>query len=225
MHGIHLHAVEFAYGQTPFLRVPNYQLPNGESLFVHGPSGSGKSTFLNLLAGILTPNKGQVHLGDVCISELSNSARDRWRRDHLGYLFQQFNLISYLSVFVNVLLSCQLSKVRKHHCQQQFGSALQAAQHWLTKLDIAPSLWQQPVQHLSIGQQQRIAAARALMGGPKFIIADEPTSSLDRVRQQQFIDLLFALTSEENTTLIFVSHDLTLADHFSQQISLLDWRL
>lgn len=189
------------------LHLPRWQVRAGEHVFLHGPSGSGKTTMLSLLAGVLTATRGQLQVMGKDLGRLRGAARDRYRADHLGLIFQQFNLIGHLSVLDNVLLPCRFS-ARRAQAVRQGGLT---AQQLLQRLDLAPDLWQRPAQQLSVGQQQRVAAARALIGQPALIIADEPTSALDASRQQAFLQLLSQACREAHATLIFVSHDLRLA--------------
>ena len=204
------------------LSIPSFRVEAGDRVFLHGPSGSGKSTLLGLLGGVLLAQQGAIRLLDQNLNELRSSARDRFRADHIGFLFQQFNLIPYLSTLENVLLPCQFSASRKARALKSGGSLKQEAQRLMMHLDMDAELWQQPVNALSVGQQQRVAAARALMGSPEIIIADEPTSALDADRQNAFIELLMRECAESKTTLIFVSHDQRLASAFTHNISLAD---
>jgi len=192
----------------------------GDRIFVYGPSGSGKSTLLGLLGGVLSPERGTISLLGHELTKMSPSARDRLRADHIGFVFQQFNLIPYLSVTDNVLLSCRFS-ARRHSRAVASGCTLHGeAARLLDHLDIAPELRHRPVTQLSVGQQQRVAAARALIGRPEVVIADEPTSALDAERQIAFLDLLSRECIAANATLLFVSHDRRLASGFSLEISL-----
>ncbi|PCM44514.1 ABC transporter ATP-binding protein [Marinobacter sp. ANT_B65] len=200
----------------PALTFPDLLLPRGEHLFLHGPSGTGKSTFLSLLAGMLPPATGTINLLGTSIQKLGSGKRDRFRADHIGVIFQQFNLVPYLTAQANVTLPCRLSKIRK----TSSGEASGAAQTLLTALNIPESHWQKKVTQLSIGQQQRIAAARALIGAPEIILADEPTSALDSNNRDRFIDLLLKLAEESSTSVLFVSHDRSLAQRFHHQIQL-----
>jgi putative ABC transport system ATP-binding protein len=192
----------------------------GDRIFLYGPSGSGKSTLLGLLGGVLTPQRGTISLLGHELTQMSPSARDRLRADHIGFVFQQFNLIPYLSVTDNVLLSCRFS-ARRHARALASGNTLHAeAARLLDHLDIAPGLRHRRVTQLSVGQQQRVAAARALIGGPEIVIADEPTSALDAERQLAFLDLLSRECIAANSTLLFVSHDRRLASGFTREIAL-----
>ena len=203
-------------GDAFVLELPELLLAAGERLFVHGPSGSGKSTLLNLIGGVVQPARGDVRLLDQPLAALGTAARDAFRAAHTGFIFQQFNLIPYLSVLDNVRLPCRFSPRRA----ERAGDQLQEARRLLSALDIAAELWTRPANRLSVGQQQRVAAARALLGKPEIIIADEPTSALDAGRQAAFLDLLLAEARAAGSSVLFVSHDLALADHFERTLEL-----
>ena len=189
--------------QKPTLYIPSMRVKKGEHLFLHGPSGSGKMTLLNLLTGINKPQAGQIEMLGLDIAQLTEAKRDRFRADHLGVVFQQFNFLPYLSVLENVLLSCDFSQ----HCRQQAGNPNESAKQLLLGMEISGDLLHSQVSSLSMGQQQRVAVARALIGRPEIIIADEPTSALDTDNRDRFLDLLFSETDKFGSTLIFVSHD------------------
>lgn len=191
-----------------------------EQIFVSGQSGSGKSTLLALLSGIIVPQSGQVRVLGTDMRALSAAQRDRFRADHIGIIFQQFNLIPYLSIKENILLPCRFSAVRRKRALSQGKAIEDVAKNLLINLDLEPSLWDVPVTQLSIGQQQRVAAARALIGRPEIIIADEPTSALDADRQERFLELVQHECVQADTTLIFVSHDLRLGKRFTRQLAL-----
>ncbi|UUM30877.1 ABC transporter ATP-binding protein [Vibrio japonicus] len=216
---IELSQVAFTWpgNDSPTLAIPHLQFQQGEHLFVKGPSGCGKSTLLSLLTGINTATEGKVKVLNQSLSDLSGSNRDKFRADHIGYIFQQFNLLPYLSVIENVILPCQFSKKRR---SQVSGDLRDQAKTLLDKLHLSESLMNKPVVELSIGQQQRVAAARALIGKPKLIIADEPTSSLDYDNRTAFIELLLDQVNHANSTLIFVSHDPTLEPLFDRSVDL-----
>ena len=206
---------------NPTLTIASLNIAKGEHVFLYGPSGCGKSTFLSLLAGINRPTSGKLSIFDCELSQLSNSKRDAFRADHLGYIFQNFNLLPYLSPIENVTLGCQFSKQRQKKALA-FSPTLQLeAQRLLIALDLDEQFHQQDVASLSIGQQQRVAAARAFIGSPELIIADEPTSALDANNRQAFIKLLFAQAQAANSTLVFVSHDESLQPLFSRNIDLI----
>lgn len=198
----------------PCLDIPRFQVAADEQVFIHGESGSGKSTLLNLIAAVLVPQRGRIEAMGQELSGLSAAARDRFRVDHIGLVFQQFNLIPYLSVLDNVLLPCRFSKRRRARA----GDARQAAATLLKHLDLSEDLWRRPATQLSVGQQQRVAAARALIGRPEIVIADEPTSALDAARQAAFLDLLRRECAAAHAALLFVSHDQRLAAGFPRQV-------
>lgn len=208
-------------GGEPLLSIPSLEIEAGAKVFIGGPSGSGKSTLLNLLSGVLSGYRGQLNVMGQPLAELSASKRDHFRADHMGYIFQMFNLIPYLGVLDNVLLPCRFSRLRQQRALQQSGSLEGEARRLLAQLDLAdPKLQAQPVNRLSVGQQQRVAAARALMGAPELIIADEPTSSLDSDRRNAFLDLILEESNRQNSTLVFVSHDRALQQRFDQVVDL-----
>lgn len=204
------------------LDIPSLRISVGERIFLHGPSGSGKSTLLGLLGGVLLPESGNIHLLGTDIIALHGRARDRFRADHIGFLFQQFNLVPYLSVLDNVLLPCNFSAYRRDRAQVGADNVNDVAKKILAQLDLAESLWKRKASELSVGQQQRVAMARALIGQPEILIADEPTSALDAERQIAFLDLLLDACEKTSATLLFVSHDRRLASEFTREISLLD---
>jgi putative ABC transport system ATP-binding protein len=208
--------------QPACLDIDRFRIDAGERVFLHGPSGSGKSTLLALLGGILMPQKGSVRVLGTDLTKLSAGERDRFRVDHIGFIFQQFNLIPYLSVFDNVLLPCRFSSRRRLRAAASGTALIDEAVRVLDHLGLGPELRDRPVTALSVGQQQRVAAARALIGRPEILIADEPTSSLDAERQNDFLDLLLKECDAAQATLLFVSHDRRLATHFTSEVSLLD---
>lgn len=204
---------------APCLEIDSLQLLPGETVFLHGPSGSGKSTLLGLLGGVLLPQHGSIRMLDTDLGGLTGPARDRFRGDHIGYIFQQFNLIPYLSVLDNVLLPCRFSTRRQARAAQA-GSARDEAARLLDALGLGKAALQRPVTELSVGQQQRVAAARALLGRPEILIADEPTSALDAERQADFLSLLLQQAQSSGATILFVSHDRRLAGRFDRELAL-----
>ncbi|MBK6636373.1 MAG: ABC transporter ATP-binding protein [Rhodocyclaceae bacterium] len=191
----------------------------GERVFLHGASGAGKSTLLGLVAGVLVPSAGELLVMGQSLAALSGPQRDVFRADHMGILFQQFNLIPYLPVLDNVLLPCRFSRRRLSRCTPP-ADPVQDARRLLDHLEIGVELHGRAASQLSVGQQQRVAAARALIGRPELVIADEPTSALDAARQSAFLDLLARECGESGATLLFVSHDLRLQAHFDRVVSL-----
>lgn len=218
---IELSNLGFAWpGQPELLDIPEFHLRRGESLFLKGPSGSGKTTLLGLLGGVQKPRRGSIRLLGTELGTLSAGARDRFRVDHTGYIFQQFNLLPFLSVRENVELPCRFSRLRAERARQRHGSVDQAAAGLLAHLGLGAALLQRRAAELSIGQQQRVAAARALIGQPELVIADEPTSALDADSREAFLDLLFAECRSAGSSLLFVSHDQDLARRFDRSLSL-----
>ncbi len=198
------------------LAISRFELQQGETAFLYGPSGCGKSTLLSLVGGVLTASRGAVRLLGHDWQQLSSSQRDRLRADHVGFIFQQFNLLPYLSVLDNLLLACRLSERRS----LQAGHPQQTAQRLLEQVGIRSTEWGRRASDLSVGQQQRVAAARALIGRPELVIADEPTSALDEALRDSFMSLLLQTCAEAGSALLFVSHDARLATRFHRQIDL-----
>jgi putative ABC transport system ATP-binding protein len=175
-----------------------------------------------LLGGVLTAQAGSVKILGTDIATLSASERDRFRGEHVGFIFQMFNLIPYLTVRENVLLPARFSPARAARVPAGRSLATEAAR-LLDALGLgAADLVDRPITELSIGQQQRVAAARALLGRPELIVADEPTSSLDFDARENFLRLLMQECSAQGSTLIFVSHDTSLGGLFDRNVSLAD---
>ncbi|RUO57796.1 ABC transporter ATP-binding protein [Pseudidiomarina insulisalsae] len=217
---VELNRLQFSWpgAQSPLLSIPSLTVTRGERVLLRGASGSGKSTLLGLIAGIHTSGPGQVQVLGQDLANLSQHRRDRLRANEIGYIFQQFNLLPYLSASANVTLACQFAPARRERLQQH--DIDQQAAMLLTRLGLTPEQQQQPAHQLSVGQQQRVAAARALLGSPALIIADEPTSALDQAHRDDFIKLLFEACDAQQTTLLFVTHDATLAPLFPRSIEL-----
>lgn len=193
----------------------------GDHVFIQGPSGSGKSTLLNLIGGLLLPSSGSVSLCGVDMESLNYSDRDKNRADNIGYIFQQFNLVPYLDPIANISLPCMFSASRRSKAIDRSGSVHAEARRLLVKLfNDESELQNKNVVNLSVGQQQRVAAARALIGEPALVIADEPTSALDQVNTDLFMDLLFQELEQSHSTLLFVSHDSRLKAKFESTIDL-----
>jgi putative ABC transport system ATP-binding protein len=221
---VQLADLRFAWpGQAqPCVDIAAFDVAPAESVFLHGDSGSGKSTLLALLGGVLVPQTGSVRVLGTELTRLAAGARDRFRVDHTGFVFQQFNLIPYLSMQENVLLPCRFSARRRQRALDRSPTLARECQRLLGELDLDRSLWRRPVTQVSVGQQQRVAAARALIGAPELVIADEPTSALDATRQAAFLDLLARECKRAGATLIFVSHDRRLAAHCARSVALAD---
>ena len=191
------------------LDIDELSVRRGERLFIAGPSGSGKSTLLSLLGGVVVPRTGSVEVLDTNLAAMRGWQRDRFRADHVGFVFQMFNLVPYLSVVDNVTLPCRFSDRRRQRAESRSTTVDGEARRLLAALELDhDGLLERSVVELSIGQQQRVAAARALIGEPEIVIADEPTSALDEGTRERFLELLFAECERAHTTLLFVSHDL-----------------
>ncbi len=201
-------------GAAPLFEITQLALPQGENLFIQGPSGCGKSTLLGMLAGVISVSHGQLEVLGHDMVKLSSVARDRLRGEHMGVIFQQFNLLPYLDVQANVLLPTRLFASRAQAAVQEWGDAQTQALHLIQTLGLPSSVWHQPVHQLSVGQQQRVAAVRALMGSPRLVIADEPTSALDDANQQEFLDLLLGSARKQAASVVMVSHNAHLAQRF-----------
>lgn len=224
-HAIEIEDIRFKWrpGLPDVLHIPGLEVARGERIFIRGASGSGKSTLLSLLAGVNLPTSGSVKILGETISTLSGSKRDHFRSDHIGFVFQLFNLIPYLSVLENVTLPCHFSEIRKQKATTDSGSLNEEAMRLLGHLDMADDgLIHRPVTELSVGQQQRVATARALIGAPEIVIADEPTSALDSDTQEAFIRLLFQECEDSGSALMFVSHDRRLESQFERRIAMDD---
>ncbi len=204
----------------PVLDIAEFSVAAGESVFLHGPSGSGKTTLLGLLGGVLEPPAdARVAILEQNLATLSNAERDAFRGAHLGYIFQMFNLIPYLSVRENILLPCRLNAKRRQAVAESGTGEAETARELADNLGIGDYI-AAPVTQLSVGQQQRVAAARALIGSPELVIADEPTSALDADHREKFIELLFTQARATGATLLFVSHDAALQKLFDRSVSL-----
>ena len=199
------------------IQIPTLAIAKGETLFIHGASGSGKTTLLNLITGVLLPQKGNIEILGNQLTQQKQTARDRFRVDHFGIIFQQFNLIPYLNVYENITLPCSFSERRKTRIEVDRNTIAEESNRLLQALGLKDvGISQRNVTELSTGQQQRVAAARALIGSPEIIIADEPTSALDADAKQGFLKLLFEEVRNTNSALIFVSHDRSLASAFDR---------
>jgi putative ABC transport system ATP-binding protein len=206
----------------PLLQIAAFDVAAGERVFISGPSGSGKSTLLGLIGGVLTPTSGTVRVLGESLGAVSAARRDALRVDRIGFIFQMFNLLPYLSVRDNVALPCRFS-VRRRERATAGGLELRVeADRLLGRLGLDDAgLLDRRVTELSIGQQQRVAAARALFGKPELLIADEPTSSLDVDARASFLELLMTECRTAGSAIVFVSHDKSLAARFDRQVDLL----
>jgi putative ABC transport system ATP-binding protein len=216
---VSIHNLRFSYDKTghdPILEIPEWSVAAGEHVFLHGPSGSGKSTLLNLLAGILATTEGSIKILDQSLDLMSERQRDKFRANHIGLVFQQFNLIHYLSALDNIRLA-------NHFTSAPFRRKTDSranAKELLKTLGINAALHNQPASTLSTGQQQRVAIARSLINTPELLIVDEPTSALDSQSRDAFMTILMEIVTQHNITLIFVSHDQSLTRYFSRTVAL-----
>jgi putative ABC transport system ATP-binding protein len=200
------------------LAVPHFRIAKGESVLLLGESGSGKSTLLSLICGTIVPDRGKVNIAGRNITMLSGGARDKYRAEHIGVIFQQFNLLPFGTVADNILLPLRFAPSRRKGVHDPAAAAAALC----TALGLPDDVLNAKATALSVGQQQRVAVARALIGQPPLIIADEPTSALDATSQAAFLDLLFAQTEAHETTLLMVSHDPRLGARFDRVINMED---
>lgn len=209
---ISLQNVQFSYPEAPdkmVLNIRHWSVSSGEQVFLHGPSGGGKSTLLNLLSGMHKVRTGKVSVLGERLDQMSSRQRDKFRANHIGYVFQQFNLIPYLDAINNIQLAAHFSARKR----QALGDEIHEL---LTTLSISSADWHKPTARLSIGQQQRVAIARALINNPELLIADEPSSSLDQQNRDNFMSVLMSLVDKHRITLLFVSHDMSLSQYFGR---------
>jgi ABC-type lipoprotein export system ATPase subunit len=191
---------------TTIVDVDELNISTGEKIAIVGASGSGKTTLLNLLSGLVVPDQGQIVIDGQDIAALSESMRDRFRANNIGYLFQNFHLLDGYSALENVELGMLFASgaVKRQQATEQ-----------LTRLGLRERLHHQPSE-LSIGQQARVALARATVNNPKIILADEPTGALDSESAREALDLLFEQSASHNSTLICVTHDKSVAANFDR---------
>lgn len=215
---VYLQDVTFSYRQnTQLLQISALEIDEGERVFLYGPSGSGKSTLLGVIGGILRPDTGEVQVLGKDLRRISSAERGRHRGAEMGYIFRNFNLIPYLSVHENIALPCYVhaKRMKRIIASTLDGEVLRIA----GRLDLGECL-QKPAAKLRVDEKQRITLARAIIGAPGLVIADEPTSLLDRDQQEHFLRLLIEVCSEIRSTLIFASHDRLLMSEFERHISM-----
>ncbi|MFK7865408.1 MAG: ABC transporter ATP-binding protein [Pseudohongiellaceae bacterium] len=200
------------------LQIPQFTVQQGESVFLQGDSGSGKSTFLSVLAGVLPASAGSVNILGTELTDLSNKALDKFRARHIGIVFQQFNLVPFLSVAANLRLAARFANQSRQQTQARSLELIEA-------LRLHPNLLERQADRLSVGQQQRVAIARAFINQPEIILADEPTSALDANARDQFVKLLLSIRDVTGCAIVFVSHDQSLASFFDSHQSLADINL
>jgi len=204
-------------GRASFgLSVPAFRMSRGETVLLLGESGSGKSTLLSLICGIVTADAGRVAVGGIDLATLRAGARDRFRAERIGVIFQQFNLLPYASVADNIRLPLRFAPERRKRAAADEAASLCAA------LGLPGGITGTTAGRLSVGQQQRVAVARALIGQPELIVADEPTSALDAATQDTFLSLLFDRIAAAGSSLLMVSHDERLGARFDRVVRLAD---
>ena len=214
---VYLSEVGFVFdqGEERVLEIPSWEVARSERVFLQGESGSGKSTLLSLLSGMFVPSSGQVSVLGTELSALSTRERDRFRAGNIGFVFQQFNLIPYLSVLDNILLAAQFGEIAD-------VSSRARAEELLIKVNLEVELHGRPAGQLSIGQQQRVAIVRALINSPELLLVDEPTSALDHRNRDSFLNLLTEILDESGCAMVFVSHDPEIGNYFENKLTMLD---
>ncbi|RLT22423.1 MAG: ABC transporter ATP-binding protein [Planctomycetota bacterium] len=210
---ISINQLTFTYGDGTFrLRIPQLTLESGRAAVIVGPSGSGKTTLLNLIAGILPGSGGEIRVGNTDVHRLNDNERRLFRLQHVGQVFQDFQLIDYLNVLDNVLLPCRI-----HPSVTVTKTLRERASLLLSSVEMS-SFWRRSVTRLSQGERQRVAICRALLLSPQVVLADEPTGNLDPVNAERIVRLLRTETSRSGATLIMVTHDHSLLPQFDQII-------
>ena len=200
-------------GRSSFsLNLADLTVSYGEKLLLLGASGTGKSTLLSVISGTLLPDQGSVEIAKTEITNLSASARDRFRAEQLGVIFQQFNLLPFGSVADNILLPLRFAPIRRNRVKDAKSEVARLC----AALGLPVDIGREKASSLSVGQQQRVAVARALIGHPPLIIADEPTSALDINSQDAFLDLLFTQAQTQGTSIVMVSNDERLGPRFDR---------
>ena len=198
---------------TPIIDIPALDIELRGSVFLQGASGSGKSTLLSLLAGTLKASSGTLQILGTDLTSLSSRRRDRFRAEHIGIVFQQFNLIPFLTVEGNL-------KLASRFVNQSVSGTEVRAKKLLESLRLDSAILERRADRLSVGQQQRVAIARAFINQPEILLADEPTSALDTEARDLFMQLLMSVREATGCTLIFASHDSSLASFFETKIVL-----
>src|SRR3954468_14806413 len=190
----------------PILDVPRLELGTGEQVVIRGRSGGGKTTFLNVISGLASADKGRIVIQGTDITRLPEAARDRFRARHIGFVFQTFNLLPGFTALENVLLGMTFTGQRNDPAR---------AIELLKRVGLGQRLSHKPAA-LSVGEQQRVAVARALVNRPVLLLADEPTANIDPAHQQQVIDLLREVCRDENVAMLLVTHSDEVAGQFER---------
>ncbi len=217
---IQVSELEYSYGSLDFqLRVPELAIDRGEKVAIVGPSGSGKSTLLKLLSGILVPQQGKIRMGEVELEHFSDAARRRFRASKIGLVFQELELIEYLSVRENILLPHLIHGFSKNRTEiQASAESLAAATGLVDKLTRRPG-------QLSQGERQRVAICRAMITQPEYLLVDEPTGSLDSRTASEMLELLFDQAERNKTTMLMVTHDSSILDRFDRTVDLAELQI
>jgi putative ABC transport system ATP-binding protein len=217
---IRLDSLRFYWSKVADFKIyiPKLEIGRGEKVLLLGESGSGKTTLLSLICGFLSPISGDIFLNEQKLNDLKANKKDQFRSDNIGIIFQQFNLLPYANVIDNITLPLYFSKKRDSRVTNHRETALNICR----SLQLSESTVAMQANKLSVGQQQRVAVARALIGNPSLIIADEPTSSLDASTQKKFLDLMFRQIEEHKSTLLMVSHDSSISNYFDRTINIKD---
>ena len=217
---IRLDSLRFYWSRVADFKIyiPKLEIGRGEKVLLLGESGSGKTTLLSLICGFLSPISGDIFLNEQKLNDLKANKKDQFRSDNIGIIFQQFNLLPYANVIDNITLPLYFSKNRDSRVTNHRETALNLCR----SLQLSESTIEMQANKLSVGQQQRVAVARALIGNPSLIIADEPTSSLDASTQKKFLDLMFRQIEEHKSTLLMVSHDSSISNYFDRTINIKD---
>ena len=202
--------ITYSYGSQSTLQFPDIDISKGQHTLILGQSGCGKSTLLHVLAGIRTPQSGEVQIDDQKVTSLTSTQLDEFRGQRIGIVFQNSYFIRALTVQENLLIAQKLAGVPEN---------IEQVDQLLSRLNLAEKK-NRLTSNLSVGEQQRVAIARALVNGPKIILADEPTSALDDENTEAVIDLLMEQADAHGATLIVVTHDKRLKDRFPNRIEL-----
>ena len=206
--------LEYHYQHGKKIVFPEIEIERGQRLLISGFSGCGKTTLLSLIAGALQLQVGDIKFDNQDYSSMSSLLLDRHRADHIGYIFQTFNLIPFLSVYENIGLGIRFSQSRK----SRVSNLNQEINRLVDSLGLDKEVLNTPVNRLSVGQQQRVAAARALLGKPDLILADEPTSALDSDTTKKFLNEMMETFDASKQAIIMVSHDASIAPYFDSVI-------